>query len=493
MRLKLTAGAVFILFLCAAGFSQSPADEPAVTTPVDKPAPVAPVDEPKNDRSRNVNIDMQVVYGQYNNMLSTINLSHEQEKSVYLLSSYFKRSNDFGYNGSLFENSSFNENRIGYTGNFNPADSWKSILEAEVNNDSRGMFDNQSYSREEKDKARISIKNISKISSSFEGYVTVGGAEYRHRLNGIGGTDSERSTLNHMTGEIGGEYIWSASNRVRGNALGGYYVYQGDIPSDRYFSGELIDDFNITPNIGLSFGVNVDVNRDEKPLAFPIVGVTLKGFQYTTFSLLYRCDLAPFRPEEFYLEQKYIMPTYDLPPGRVHHGDARLEVRVNDSVSIKAGVVVENNDNFYNYKVTAGNVLSAETIEATTCASHLDSRFFLFEKVLEISLRYEYNYFIASQHITYRPRQNFGSAVRYNGKIWRFEWSNRLAGKVYTDPDGDEDLSGALIGTLGLQRQMLESFYAYVRVENLYNARYNLREGYPEPGITFLGGLRILI
>ncbi len=485
MRLRLTAGAVFLLFLCAAGFSQTPAEVPA---------DASPAGEPKNERSRNVNIDMQVVYGQYNNMLSTINLSHEQEKSVYLLSSYFKRSNDFGYNGSLFPNSSFNENRIGYTGNFNPTDSWKSILEAEVNNDSRGMFDNQWYSREEKDKGRISVKNISKLSSSFEGYITVGGAEYRHRLNAIGATDSERSTLNHVTAEIGGEYIWSASNRVRGNALGGYYIYQGDIPSDRYFSGELIDDFNLTPNLGLSFGVNVDVNRDEKPLAFPVVGMTLKGFRYTTFSLLYRCDLAPFRPEEFYLEQKYILPTYDLPPGRVHHGDAQLEVRVNDSVSIKAGLVVENNNNFYNYyTVIDGNVLSAETIEATTCASHVDSRFFLFEKALEISLRYEYNYFIASDHITYRPRQNFGSAVRYNGKIWRFEWSNKLAGKVYADPDSDEELPGALIGTLGLQRQMLESFYAYVRVENLYNARYNLREGYPEPGITFLGGLRILI
>ncbi|HSV95422.1 MAG TPA: hypothetical protein VLM75_00660 [Spirochaetota bacterium] len=485
MRLKSTAGAIFLFFLCAAGFSQTPANDPAA---------VAPVVEPKNDHSRNVNIDMQVVYGQYNNMLSTINLSHEQENSVYLLSSYFKRSNDFGYNGSLFENSSFNENRIGYTGNFNPTDSLKSILEAEVNNDSRGMFDNPTYSREEKDKARMSIKNIAKLTSSFEGYITVGGAEYRHRLNAIAADGSERSRLNHVTTEIGGEYIWSASNRIRGNVLGGHYFYQGDIPSDRYFSGELIDDFNITPNIGLSFGVNVDVNRDEKPLAFPVVGVTLKGFQYTTFSLLYRCDLIPFRPEEFYLEQKYIMPTYDLPPGRVHHGDARLEVRVNDIVSIKAGVVVENNNNFYNYyTVTPGDVLSAETIEATTCASHVDSRFLLFEEVLEISLRYEYNYFIASEHITYRPRQNFGSAVKYNGKIWRFEWSNKLAGKVYADPDGDGEISGAVIGVLGLQRRMLESFYAYVRVENLYNARYNLREGYPEPGITFLGGLRILI
>lgn len=486
MRRISAAGAVVLLFLCAAGYSQV-AEDPTVTPPGVAPG------EHKNDRSRNVNVDMQVVYGQYNNMLSTINLSHEQERSVYLLSSYFKRSNDFGYNGSLYENSSFNENRIGYTGNFNPADSWKSILEAEVNNDSRGMFDNAVYSREEKDKARISVKNISKLSSSFEGYFTVGGAEYRHRLNGIVADGSERSRLNHMTTEIGGEYIWSASNRIRGSALGGNYIYRGDIPSDRYFSGEIIDDFNLTPNLGLSFGVNVDFNRDDSPLVFPIAGMTLKGFRYTTLSLLYRYDLVPFRPEEFYLEQKYIMPTYDLPPGRVHHGEARLEVRVNDSVNIKAGVVIENNDKFYNYVTVPGDVLSAETIEATTCVSNVDSRFSLFEKALEIALRYEYNYFIASDHITYRPRQNFGSAVRYNGKLWRFEWTNKLIGKVYVDPMGDEELSGAVIGTLGLQRQMLESFYAYIRVENLYNARYNLRDGYPEPGMSILGGLRILI
>ena len=40
---------------------------------------------------------------------------------------------------------------------------------------------------------------------------------------------------------------------------------------------------------------------------------------------------------------------------------------------------------------------------------------------------------------------------------------------------------------------MLEGFYAYFRIENLYNTRYTLREAYPEPGVTFLGGLRILI
>ncbi|HXK66395.1 MAG TPA: hypothetical protein PK348_09020 [Spirochaetota bacterium] len=50
-----------------------------------------------------------------------------------------------------------------------------------------------------------------------------------------------------------------------------------------------------------------------------------------------------------------------------------------------------------------------------------------------------------------------------------------------------------MVGYLDLQRKMLEGFFAYFRVENLYNNRYYLRENYPESGIKGLFGIRILL
>ena len=291
--------------------------------------------EKKNDRSRNVNVDMQIVYGQYNNMLSTINLSQQHEDFVYLLSSNFKRSNDFGYKNETYENTSFYENKIGFTGNMNVSDTWKSILETEVNSDSHGMYNNTVFSREEKEMVNVSLKNVSKFSSSFEGYWTLGGAEYVHRLRPIVPQDYEKSRLMQFNSEFGGEYIWSPTNRIRFSSAYFQYDYgQEGVQNDRYLCSELVDDFYITRNFGLGLGANLDYNRDAPLLASPVLSMTVKDYKYATIVLLYRYDLVPFKPEKYYLQQKYIRPNYDLPPQKTHHGDMKAEFRIGNLFKI---------------------------------------------------------------------------------------------------------------------------------------------------------------
>lgn len=470
---------------------------------------------------KSTNLDMQLVYGLYNNMLSSISLSREQKNSAFLLNSNFTRSNNFGYNSRIFENTSFYNMKIGGTASVNTTETGKLLSEIEVNNDSRGMYKNPVYSREDKDEAKLWGKYLSKLTSEFEGYVSLGGALYKHRLQSTQAIDRESSSLGHGVAEIGGEYIFSGSNRIRGRVNGGYYIYYhnaksinehplrsndpvqnaylysylGRAPDDRYIGAEIIDDFNLTKNFGVSLGLGLDLNRDDREWYYPvpIAGLTLKGLKYFSASLQYRFDLRPFAPEEFYLQQKYIMPAYDLPPGRVHHGEGRLELAINETVNVKCGLLVERNNRFYNYRPVFGDVLSAETLAVTMYTPRLDAVFSFYKKILEIAIGYEYNRFDASQHITYKPLHKATGSVKYNGKSWKLEWSNSYIQKIFTDPDDGNTLSPALIGSFGIQRQMLEGFYAYFRIENLYNTRYTLREAYPEPGITFLGGLRILI
>lgn len=450
-------------------------------------------DEKKKDSS--ANLDMSIVYGQYNNMQSAVNISQQQEDFVYLLGADFKKSNDYGYNSRIYENTGFYENRISFTGNLDVFDTDKLIVDAGANNDSRGMFDNSVYSREEKDWWKLSGKYIFKRNEPFEAYALIKGADFKHRLQAVDPLDKEKSNLNNITAEGGGEYIWSASNRIRGNIQAGQYSYYGDAPQDWYLSSEVIDDFNLTRNIGISLGMGYDMNRDSDTLYYPlpIVGMALRGYKSFSLSLLYRYDIVPFKAEEFYFQQKYILPSYDLPPGKIHHGDMRMEVRLNDTVSLKGSVLAERNSAFYNYRPAYGNVLNADTLAVTSCASRVDSVFTFYEKALEITISFEYTYFDASKNITYRPRQNFIGAIEYNSKTWKVEWSNKLLGEMYTDPDTDDTLKGTMIGYFGIQRRVLEGFYGYIKVENLYNNKYSLRAGYPEPGITFLGGLRILI
>ena len=123
-------------------------------------------DGARNDAQslHNMNIDMQVVYGQYNDMLSTVNLSQQQDKFVYLLQTYFEKSNDYGYNDKTFENTSYYQNRIGFTGDIKASETWKSLFDINVYNDSYGMADNTFFSREEKDNVTVDWKNIVKHS-----------------------------------------------------------------------------------------------------------------------------------------------------------------------------------------------------------------------------------------------------------------------------------------------------------------------------------------
>lgn len=458
----------------------------------------------KNEKIRNVNIDMQLVYGQYNNMLSIINYSHEQTDFVYLLSSYFKRSNDYGYKDQEYENSSYYENNIGFTGNINASETWKIILGASVDSDSHGMFDNSTYSREEKEKYKLSFKNIKKFSSYFEGYIDVGGAGYTHRLSGRQNSENVDSNLNKFNAELGGDFIWSASNRVKGSCKFTQYDYSDEtVEKDQYFRAEISDDFIITNYIGINLGMfttwhndddflTLDSDKYELPV-LPLVGLSLRGLKNISVIMKYKYDLIPFMPEEYFFAQKYVLPRYDLPPSTAHIGDCRINIRFNSVFSLKSELVYKKIDNFYNYYTISGNVLSAETIDATNYIAKVDNQINLFKRRVQFILGYEYNKFDAEQNITYRPNHSFNGTVKFVSKNVNLEWTNKISSQVYTEPTSDNKLEKAVLGIVGMQVKTMTSLYAYLRIENVYNNKYYLRDGYPEAGRTILGGLRILL
>ncbi len=451
----------------------------------------------QNNKSKNINLDVQGLYGiQYNQMFAGFSLSQEKDAFVYLVSSKFNRSGDFGYNDQVFVNSGYYENTVGLTVNYNWTDA-KLIIEGEADNESRGMFNNDVYSREEKGNNKISSKTIFKLSPSTEVFFSFGGAWYKHSLVAIAQDEFVKSRVLQGNFKTGLEYVWSASNRMRLNADILYYDYAPEEwKNDRHIKSEIIDDFNFSRNIGISVGFGYVNNKDEDNLRFPIpltASLSIKEYKYLTAVIMYKYDIIPFQPEEFYLKQKYINPNYDLPPGTVHTGEIKTDSKVNSILNLKGNFKVEKNNNYYNYYPTTGNVLSAKTLEVVLYNPGVEANFSFYNKIWEMALSYNYFYFDAQKKITYVPEHEASCAIRYNGKNWKFEWENKLRGRVYTNPDTNDTLPEAFIGSLGLQRKMLEGSYFYCKVENLYNNRYTLRSGYPEPGISFLIGLRILI
>lgn len=442
---------------------------------------------------RNMNIDMQLVYGQYNQMLSVVNLSQEQQNFVYLLQSNFEKSNDYGYNKKIFQNTSYYKSKIGFIGNITFSENWKSLFEANVRNVSYGMASNPTYSREEKDNIDIEWKNIVKSSPSFEVFYTLGGSQYYHRLHGNGTTSSSvRSRIYHGHASLGGEYIWSASNRFKYTVSAAGYSYP-NYKDDFFCNNEIIDDFNITRYAGFSIGINIDYNMDDGWLAGPVLGINYKGINNLNVALEYRYVMQPFKPEDLFLEQKFVKPVYDLDPARVHSGVCKVDYRLNRILTTQMISKVQHSNYFYNYITTDGDVLSAHGIHAWVFNNSIKLNIRIIPMLIDFNLQYSYQTFRADEHITYRPVHTVTVESLYNGEKWKFNITHDIASSVYISPESGKKLSKHIIGNIDVQRKMLEGFFAYIRVENVYNNRYYLRENYPESGIKGLFGIRILL
>lgn len=286
--------------------------EPVEIDPVATSSPINTSVSSKNsentDQKYNVNIDAELLYGQYNNIFSAISLIQNNKTFAYQLNSEFKRSNDFGH-----KNSSFYNNEIGFTGKADLNKTWTFIPEIAVNNESHGMFDNAIFSREEKDKIVVFLKNEYKPTPA-RWHFNFGGAQYVHRLNGDDPISFNCYKLNE---EIKWEYIWSASNSF---ALRHYYwqYFYKDVAAknDSHVANEILLNFKLTEYVKLTGGAIIDWNRDSG--WFPSGKVLLSSTSLKYFSVegSYSYTLNPFQPEDLYFNQKYIEPRGSLPPLR---------------------------------------------------------------------------------------------------------------------------------------------------------------------------------
>jgi outer membrane cobalamin receptor len=81
----------------------------------------------------------------------------------------------------------------------------------------------------------------------------------------------------------------------------------------------------------------------------------------------------------------------------------------------------------------------------------------------------------------------------YVGTLFEINWENIYHDEVYIEPYSDKTLNSFVVGNLDFNVKLHKSFYLYARVSNIYDEKYYLRDGYPEPGVQFFGGLRIMI
>ncbi|MCL1911636.1 MAG: hypothetical protein FWG13_05475 [Leptospirales bacterium] len=453
-------------------------------------------EESKPAKLTNTNVDAEFMYGQYNNISSNFSIIQGFDSFAYQLNADYKRSNDFGGH----KNSSFYDNAIELTGQTDLFDAWTFIPLVDVRNESHGMFSNDTYSREEKDRLTIIFKNEYKPTPTRWQF-NVGGSQYIHRLVGPNVVEGK---FNKFDEELEWEQVFSASQKLALRHYSCQYFYSS-APDDFHIVNELIWSIKLFEYLKLTISPMAIWNRDESWLPGGRVQLDSDSLRMVTLGLSFSHELLPFRPEELYYEQRYIKPESFLPPQKVNkvelNGTFLIQRKSESgfylkSFKFKTRAAYEDNNNFYNYvQVPSEDVIIPGTVHAESVLSSNESsaNFVLYSFVLSLSLGYTYTKYISNEFITYRPMHKLTSSLSLGSDNWNVTWGNNYSGSVYVDATNGDKLSGVLIGSLGLSAKVVESTFLNIKINNLYNAHYSYRDGYPEPGFTIIGGLRILI
>ncbi len=458
-----------------------------------------------SNKLRNINVDSEFMYGQYNNISANFTIMQGLDNLAYQFNADFKRSNDFGY-----VNSSYYDNSIEFTCQTDPLENLTIVPSVDVRNYSHGMYSNQAFSREEKDRLIVLLKNEYK-PTPVRWQLNAGGTHYIHRLVGA---DTFETQLIKLNQELEWEMIVSPSQKVSLYNYTCEYFYddpeaefQKDKADNDYHSAsELTWSIKLFEYLKLSLSPWVFWNKDSGCTLGYRAGLDSDSFRYLILGISCSREVIPFQPEELYFQQNYIIPYLSLPPSTVNRQEftgsfvfRKKSAKDIDlkSVRIKTRTRFERSSNFCNYENYGNlNLISAGTVRTDSFISETEAsaEISLSPWILSVSGGYTFAWYKAEKNIniTYRPAHIFNESVVLNARRWNVTWKNEISSSMFINTTSKEKLNGTVIGSLGAQYQVAETVFANVKINNLYNSSYCRRPGYPEPGFTILGGLRIV-
>lgn len=504
MRKAALIACVLFMALPVLAFAQDAGTAGAGAGVKEKASPPAADNGAAAPEGRNVNVDVLALYGLYNRIFWSGSLTQSFDVFTYQLKSDFNRSGDFGY-----KNSSYYVNEIGFTGEADATQKWKITPEVEIKNDSHGMFRNPFYSREEKDRVSLKLKSDYRPMPT-RWTASLGGVYFLHRFESSLFPDIMTVRPYHsgdfykVNAEIGWQYIWSAANSLSFTSKCARYFYSAKADYDIWVANELIWHFNVSEYLKFGLGPLYTYNRDGGHFVSGKIDVATMNIKYFSADASYLYELVPFAPEDLYTGQRYVKPDYSLDPGRGHHADLNMGVDYSRSgdgnfyvkkIKVKAAGIFMTNDRYYSFFSLPEQVQMHHQMKVRQFRARCEAAlgFALYSGYCELGGRYEFARYYATDYVTYQPRHIANGYLRLS--VWRFEteFSTSYRHRVPVSPFAAVTMGPVHTGSLSLQFRVLDSFFLYGRIDNIYNTRYSTVAGYPEPGRTVIGGLRIVL
>lgn len=459
--------------------------------------------------SSSINFDGRMLAGLNGDSMYSMLMTQGLKNFAYQLNSSVIYTNDF----EKHDNSSFISNDTGFNGEVTLTDNWKMIPEFEISNSTYGMFDNPYYERENKDRIKFRIKNEYKPAPA-RWDLDLSFSRYDHKLEkdeSLPAVTEVDDTFYSSSGVLGMEYVWSASNKMGFRLESLKNSYPEEYKDDEFVSGEVFGSFKITEYTMLTLSPVISWHNDGTDYYYFKGNISSINIRYLTLELLHEYKLVPYEPARDIYAKKYISIPYDVPSATVNHSEMKGELLLNfeggdqstvgiENLKVRFKGVYERSNNFYNYTSRPENVLTIIPIDASFMNARGDfsTSIYLLEHRFDVESSYDYfNYKPGNNFrdtkITYRPENIFSINLAYVGPLVEISWENSFNGGVYVEPGSDRRLGSYVIGNLDLHIKLYKTFYIYSRINNIYNEEYYLRDGYPEPGVQFFTGLRIMI
>lgn len=442
-----------------------------------------------------VNLDTIVLYGGYHRLQSYFALTQDYGGYAYQVISSHNRSNDYGY-----DNSSFAESEVELTSSLEAGSAWRIMPEVTFSNSSRGLFDNSSFSREERNHISGSVtQEYQPMPSRWR--VSLEGENYDHRLVDVsGGVDGQ--SFSSAAVLVDWEYVWSAANKIHFVSSNRFYEYSGVSSDDVWQYNRISGKFRIARHLAIETGAGGGWNRDLGFYGNGDLELSLTGIPRYSLRAAYRYDMESFRPEELYRVSYRVAPTFDHDPSRIHRVDVEGAFSIlseddarNGSLVVKGEAVAEDHSNYYFYMDSGTELLTIETVPARIYSTRfsLESRLPFNTQSVEIEASYLQRFQEAEDRIPYLADNEGEAVLRHFMGAFETSLKHIVRGSLYTDIAGDDTLPLSVVGECSIQYRTLEGFYLYMLCSNIYNSGYSMQKGYPEPGRNLLGGIRIIL
>ncbi|MCG2714086.1 MAG: TonB-dependent receptor [Candidatus Omnitrophica bacterium] len=266
----------------------------------------------------------------------------------------------------------------------------------------------------------------------------------------------------------------------------------------RYFvrAGYLENQWDALDNLKLNLGVRVDNYSNFGTEASPSFGFLYRlGQNNKIHGLVSRSFRAPTFNDLYWPNTTTAAGNPDLSPEKGITAEIGLETEINKYLSMNITYYRNNFDNLIDWVKTGEFSQPINIKSAAIDGIEFKNRVFLGSTGFELDLGYTYlraKDKETGKYLTYQPMNKADASLKYkdiNG--FTFEFKGQFTDKRFDDANNTISVKRFFVFGLSLSKKFDKYLTCFASIDNLFARKYQVVRGYPMPGFSVTGGLKL--